>query len=82
MIKKKGTWYLTPEGEKAITLGRVELLETITRAYRKWKSEQPEDIEEAETDTDEATTSMAFEEIEQIAMDGLEKFIQKKNAYE
>ena len=25
---------------------------------------------------------MAFEEIEQIAMDGLEKFIQKKNAYE
>ena len=82
LIKKKGTWYLTPEGEEAISLGRVKLLETITIAYRKWKSEQPEDTEDAEADTDEATTSMAFEEIEQIAMDGLEKFIQKKNAYE
>lgn len=82
LIKKKGTWYLTPEGEEAISLGRVKLLETITEAYRKWKSEQPEDTEDVEADTDEATTSMAFEEIEQIAMDGLEKFIQKKNAYE
>ena len=82
LIKKKGTWYLTPEGEEAISLGHVKLLETITKAYRKWKSEQPEDTEDVEADTDEATTSMAFEEIEQIAMDGLEKFIQKKNAYE
>lgn len=82
LIKRKGTWYLTPEGEKAISLGRVKLLETITEAYRKWKSEQPEDTEDVEVDTGEATTSMAFEEIEQIAMDGLEKFIQKKNAYE
>ncbi len=82
LLKKKGKWYLTPEGEEAISLGQRKLLETATKAYRKWKSEQPEETEEAEADIDEATTSMAFDEIEQIAMGGLEKFIQKKNAYE
>ena len=82
LLKKKGKWYLTPEGEEAITLGQIELLESATRAYRKWKAEQPEEIEEIESDIDEATTSMTFDEIEQIAMDGLENFIQKKNAYE
>lgn len=82
LLKKKGKWYLTPEGEEAITLGQIELLESATRAYRKWKAEQPEEIEEIESDIDEATTSMTFDEIEQIAMNGLENFIQKKNAYE
>ena len=82
LLKKKGKWYLTPEGEEAITLGQIELLESATKAYRKWKAEQPKEIEETESDIDEATTSMTFDEIEQIAMDGLENFIQKKNAYE
>jgi restriction system protein len=36
LIKKKGVWYLTPEGENALTLGEVELLNTATEAYKQW----------------------------------------------
>lgn len=82
LVKKKGVWYLTPEGEGALKLGPVELLESAQKAYRKWQSEQKEDADEVEADTGEATTSMTFEGIEQVAMDGLERYIQKKNAYE
>ena len=32
LVKKKGTWYLTPEGEKALELGPVKLLETSNLA--------------------------------------------------
>ena len=39
LIKKKGTWYSTPEGEKAMELGSVAFLDTAAKAYRKWKSE-------------------------------------------
>jgi restriction system protein len=82
LVKKKGVWYLTPEGEEALKLGPVNLLNSAVKAYRKWQSEKKADTDEVEVDTDEATTSMAFEEFEQVAMDGLKKFIRKKNAYE
>jgi len=35
LVKKKGIWYLTPEGEKAISLGDTGLLVAATTAYRK-----------------------------------------------
>ncbi len=37
LIKKKGVWYLTPEGEKALELGEVELLKTASEGYKQWK---------------------------------------------
>ncbi len=84
LIKKKGVWYLTPEGEEAIDLGPAKLLDSATRAYRKWKAEQPaetpDDVDSQEAGADE--TSMAFEEVEQIAMDGLERYINEINAYQ
>lgn len=82
LLKKKGRWYLTQEGEEAISLGQTKLLETARKAYMQWKNEQPGDAEVVDAEIDEATTSLAFEEIEQIAMEGIEKFIHKKNAYE
>lgn len=83
LIKKKGIWYLTPEGEEALKLGPVEFLNSAVKAYRKWKSEQPTDIPD-ETADDAATEEgvMGFDEIEQIALEGLERYINKKNPYE
>ncbi len=37
ILKKKGVWYLTPEGEKAISLGDKELFRTAQAEYRRWK---------------------------------------------
>ena len=83
IIKKKGVWYLTPEGEDAIKLGPSGLLKTVQTAYRAWKLKQQEEISEKIEDIDEPKEHMpSFDEIEQIAMEGLEKHIDSKNPYE
>lgn len=35
--KSKGVWYLTPEGEQAMKLGAIGLLESASVAYKKWE---------------------------------------------
>lgn len=83
LIKKKGIWYLTPEGEEALKLGPVGFLNSAVKAYRKWKSEQPTDLpDETAADEDSEEGVMDFDEIEQIALKGLERYINKKNPYE
>lgn len=82
LVKKKGVWYLTPEGEDALKLGPAKLLDSATRAYRKWRAEQPTDTTDDSEDAGGEDTTMAFEEVEQIAMIGLERYINDKNAYE
>lgn len=83
LIKKKGIWYLTPEGEEALKLGRVEFLNSAVKAYRKWKSEQPTNLPDDTVDDAETEEGvMDFDEIEQIALEGLKRYINKKNPYE
>jgi restriction system protein len=81
IIKKKGIWYITPEGEEALKLGPVGLLEEAIKAYRKWKAEQPETPEEELGGAPEPP-ALAYEDIEQKALDGLERFVNAKNPYE
>jgi restriction system protein len=85
LVKKKGVWYLTPEGEKALSLGDVGLLQAASAAYLKWReTHQPakrpenEEISEGGEQEQEAT----IHEMEQLAFEGLKKQIAAKNAYE
>jgi len=84
LVKKKGVWYLTPEGENALHLGEVGLLKAATNAYRKWREEnkssesKEEEVEQEGQQGQEAT----IHEIEQIAIEGLKKQITIKNSYE
>jgi restriction system protein len=85
LVKKKGVWYITAEGESALELGDVGLLNAATAAYRKWKEEnQPiepkedQDVGEEGEQGQEAT----IHEIEQLASEGLKKQINLKNPYE
>lgn len=83
LIKKKGIWYLTPEGEEALNLGAVGLLNSAVKAYREWKSEQPTDLAIAAPDITEPEEGVTdFDEIEQVALKDLERYIGKKNPYE
>lgn len=87
LVKKKGVWYLTPEGEEALKLGPVGLLESAQEAYRKWKAEQPTSTTDEGTEEDAMTEATAegeitLEQAEQIARDGLERQVGKLNAYE
>lgn len=87
LIKKKGVWYLTPEGEEALQLGELGLFQTANKAYRKWDKErkaQTADTTQELTEEDESNQAAeaTIDEIEQKALEGLKAFIIKKNAYE
>lgn len=84
LLKKSGTWYLTPEGEDAMALGPRGLLDEATRRYRVWDAERKksetltsEDVEERE-DVDAIT----MDQIQELANASLERHIAGKNAYE
>lgn len=85
LIKKKGVWYITPEGENALSLGDVGLLNAATAAYRKWKGEnQPSAAQEEEGTAEESQQGLeaTIHEMEQLAIEGLKKQIGLKNPYE
>lgn len=84
LIKKNGTWYITPEGEKAILLPPEEMENNAIQAYRKWRKENPsvdnpDDIEEI---VESKETILNLEELEERALTGIRDYIRKKNPYE
>ena len=84
LVKKKGIWYLTPEGEEALKLGPLGLLESAQKAYMKWKSQQTiaEEPEVAAKKGEEAEVEISLDQAEEIARGGLERQITKLNPYE
>ncbi|MFC6996772.1 restriction endonuclease [Rufibacter roseus] len=89
--KNKGVWYLTEEGEKAIKLGPVKLLETASQLYRHWLAdnkdprakkgkevEEATELEENKTQTQKANINL----LEDQALSGIKDFIRSKNPYE
>lgn len=84
LVKKKGVWYLTPEGENALQLGEVGLLNAATAAYRKWRDENqpPESKDEEVAEEGQQGQEATIHEIEQLAIEGLKKQINLKNPYE
>ncbi|EDN71068.1 Mrr restriction endonuclease [Beggiatoa sp. PS] len=88
LIKKKGVWYLTPEGENALNLSEVELLNAATEAYKQWKIKNA-DLTTSDDESDEKklennieSEGMTLDEIEQLAIEGIRKDIGSKNPYE
>lgn len=85
LIKKKGVWYLTAEGEAALKQGEVGLLNAATAAYRRWRGEnQPIETREDQDVSEEGQQSQeaTIHEIEQLAVEGLKKQASLKNPYE
>jgi restriction system protein len=82
LVKKKGIWYLTPEGEEAIKLGAEALLENATKSYRQWRADNPVTHEEEEPPDVEPSEPPSYDDIEQRAMEGLQQYINAKNPYE
>lgn len=88
--KDKGIWYLTEEGEKAMSLGPVKLLATASKLYYVWKGENiknkvTEGQEESENEIDDNTTQLQranLDQLEEQGITGLKDFIYQKNAYE
>ena len=87
LIKKKGVWFLTPEGESALKLGAPGLMDAATKAYREWRLKNPREPEVAEPEAavaDEAAKAVevSADEIEQLAYEQIENHINSKTPYE
>jgi restriction system protein len=87
LVKKKGVWFLTPEGESALKLGETGLLDAATKAYREWRQKNPRQPEVTETGAVVADETVKQEEIsageiEQSAYDQIENFVNRKTPYE
>ncbi len=85
LIKDKGIWYLTKEGEEAMKLGPVKLQETASNKYKAWKSSQ---LIKDEKVTDETEVSELLDQktklsrLEDQAVADIKDYINSKDAYE
>jgi restriction system protein len=88
LVKKKGVWYLTKEGFRALKLGPQRLLIVCQEGYTKWKAAQAPaiDVEIATSETaasnDDAPIAAKFAELELNALMAIEDFVNRKNPYE
>lgn len=81
LVKKKGVWYLTPEGEQALKLTPERLLDQIDTGYEKWREEHPK-VQGHEIEEQVTTQVVSYDDVEQRAIEGLQNYIVAKNAYE
>ncbi|MBQ7632222.1 MAG: Mrr restriction system protein [Paludibacteraceae bacterium] len=85
IVKKNGSWYLTPEGEKALKKSPKEVMNLARTAYKEWKKTQVVEIpteEEPNDETAEKDNSMSLDLMESNAREGIKKYIISKGPYE
>ena len=88
LVKQKGVWFLTKEGDAALSLGERGLLDEATKAYRDWKKKvgdsvvDEKNLEEPIIEEGSRARETTLEEVEQQALDGLRKYIEAKTPYE
>lgn len=85
IVKKSGTWYLTPEGEKMLKKSPEEILLSAIEAYHEWKAKNPTTVSREEEPTEDApenVNSINLEILESNAHEGLKKFIAAKGPYD
>ena len=88
LIKKKGNWTITPEGEEALKLGDEKLRDEASKRYRAWHRgmEQTTDekpVTQPEEENDPAKeTLIELETLEERAANGIREYLKSKNPYE
>lgn len=89
LIKQKGVWLLTKEGEAAIDLGERGLVEEIAKGYKEWvlknKSLRSPEIgidEDQNTAAVEKAPEITLEKVELLASTGIKEHIYNLNPYE
>jgi restriction system protein len=95
LVRNKGVWYITTEGEAALKLGEVAMLDKATEGYYKWREANPKSdkksvasvVDDIDSDdvpdaVNEQAQEATIQQMEQLAVDGLRQQINSKNAYE
>jgi restriction system protein len=82
LLKKKGIWYVTPEGLENLQLSPKEFITTVNKKYREWKDAQtaPEDqISENAQKTE--SRRQAYEQAVGLAREEIRNYINNLDAY-
>lgn len=88
LIKKKGNWTITPEGEEALKLGAERLRDEAWKRYKAWyrgkeKTTDEKPAAQPEEENDPAKETMIeLETLEERAANGIREFLKSKNPYE
>jgi restriction system protein len=90
LIKKKGVWYLTPEGENELKNGQAAFFNAANEGYKKWRLQNPKSTQEdllglSDNEVDSTPTPIdttALEQAELRSRESIRKFIFTKGAYE
>lgn len=85
IVKKKGVWYITPEGESALPLGAEEIMIRANTAYHAFDKERKSNAASAEVDDENDDVKeriIDLEELEDKARSGIQDFIRAKGPYE
>jgi restriction system protein len=80
LVKKRRTWYITPEGEDAYKLGPEKMILESGKKYREWKSQETDkQINETGTDlniTDTQVRDATIEELQDQAKNGIGTYLE------
>ena len=88
LIKKKGSWTITPEGEDALKLGAEKLRDEAWVRYKAWYRGKEKAIDEKPVTQHEEEDDLAKENIieletlEERAANGIREYLKSKNPYE
>lgn len=86
LIKKKGNWTITPEGEEAMKLGAEKLRDEAWQRYKAWYRGSKQDAEVKPTEIPEEDpakeTLIELETLEERAINGIREYLKSKNPYE
>ena len=85
IIKKSGTWYITPEGANIMKKTPEEVMNIANDAYHEWRRLNPKDDspeEEPNDETAEKDNAMNLDLLESDAREGIRQFIISKCPYE
>jgi restriction system protein len=86
LIKEKGIWYITPEGEDILKKGVYATFIEAKERFKKWersnKNEYPDGDKQQEPEEESETQSQQLEDAEAQSRKSFEDHIKKKNPYE
>lgn len=87
LVKKKGIWSITPEGEEAMKLGAEKLRVEAWQRYKAWyqgkeQADKKPTIQHEEEDDHSKETVIELENLEERAVNGIREYLKNKNPYE
>jgi restriction system protein len=84
LLKKKGVWYITPEGREALKLSSKEFISVANKKYSEWKKAQPASEDEISEAPEDSVTNQpfAYEQAIGSAREEIRNYINSMDPYQ